>query len=372
MNVLKYALIGCGRISRRHLQAALACREVEVAALCDLRRERAEALAREAGLEGKVSVWTDCSAMVKEVSPDLAAVAAESGAHEAVGLACLEAGCHLLVEKPMALSLEGADRLIARARAKGRVLAVCHQNRFNPAVRALREAVEAGRFGRIYYGAAAVRWHRGWEYYRQAPWRGRWDQDGGALMNQGIHNVDLLCWMLGRPVEVMAYTDRLDHPYIQGEDFAGAVIRFEGGRYGILEGTTLVYPENLEETLCLFGSQGTAKLGGQAVNQIQCWRFAGDPPGEEGARRQEASQAIDTVYGKGHEPLYRDVVRAILEGSRPLVTGEEGRRALELVLAVYRSAADGRPVALPLERGASSDYRGRFLSAPPGEGSDTR
>ena len=371
MNVLKYALIGCGRISRRHLQAAAARPELEIAALCDLRRERAEELARETGLLGKVSIWTDFRTMLREVAPQLTAVTADSGAHEELGLACLEGGSHLLVEKPMALSLEGADRMIALAREKGLCLAVCHQNRFNPAVRALRGAVEAGRFGRIYYGTAAVRWRRDREYYRQASWRGRWDRDGGALMNQCIHDIDLLCWMLGRPTQVMACTDRLDHPYIEAEDFGGAVIRFEEGRYGILEGTTLVYPENLEETLCLFGSRGTAMLGGRAVNQIQCWKFADSLPGEEELRRQQASQAIDTVYGKGHEPLYEDVVRAVLEGRRPLVTGEEGRRALELVLAVYRSAAEGRPVALPLERGASSDYRGRFWP-PPGEGTDTR
>ena len=358
--MVQYALIGCGRIARRHLEAALAQQELAVAALCDLQQERAQALARQMGLEGTAAIYTDYRAMLRQVSPQLAAVATDSGSHEAIGLDCLDQGCHLLVEKPMALSLAGADRLIRRAQQTGRVLAVCHQNRFNPAVQALHQQVEAGRFGRIYYGAATVRWRRDRAYYQSASWRGRWDQDGGALMNQCIHNVDLLCWMLGEPTEVFAYTDRLDHPYIQGEDFAGAVVRFGEGRYGLLEGTTLLYPGNLEETLCLFGREGTVKLGGQAVNRVECWRFAGDSPGEEARRRAALSESIENVYGNGHRPLYEDWVRAVATGSRPLIAGEEGRRALELVLAVYRSAADGRPIALPLGEGAFSDYQGRF------------
>jgi predicted dehydrogenase len=201
--------------------------------------------------------------------------ATESGYHATIAMTCLNAGCHLIVEKPIALSLKDADEMIALAEEKGLVLCACHQNRFNKSVQKIKEAVDCDRFGGLLHGAAHIRWTRTKDYYDQANWRGTWELDGGALMNQCIHNIDLLRWMMGGELtQVMAYTDRLNHDYIEAEDLGLALLKFKNGAYGLVEGTTNVYPTNLEETLYLFGRQGTVKAGGRSVNLIEEWNFA--------------------------------------------------------------------------------------------------
>lgn len=360
--MLKYALIGCGRIAHKHLQAALALEKegrLRIAALCDLSPQAMEEKRGRYPLS-HAACYTDYREMVEEVQPDLVAVATESGSHGEIALHCMEKKCCVMVEKPMALSLSQAKEMAQQAKRQGVLLTVCHQNRFNPAVQKLRQAVEQGLFGRIFYGSAAVRWHRDKKYYTQAPWRGTWERDGGALMNQCIHNIDLLQWMLGgEPVGAMAMTDQLAHPYIQGEDMGLGILKFQGG-YGLLEGTTNIYPQNLEETLCIFGEKGTVKLGGAAVNEIQHWQFA---QGESWEQARQHSQFPADIYGSGHQALYRDMVRAMGQGSTPYITGEEGIKALEIVLALYQSAAEGRMVHLPLLQGATADYTGRFEPA---------
>ncbi|NBK25820.1 MAG: Gfo/Idh/MocA family oxidoreductase, partial [Spirochaetia bacterium] len=197
-------------------------------------------------------------------------------------------------------------------------------------------------------------------YYDRASWRGTWEQDGGALMNQCIHNIDLLRWMMGNEVvEVFAYTDKLNHPYIEAEDLGIALIRFANGSYGIIEGTTDIYPKNLEETLYLFGEKGTVKAGGQSVNIIEEWRFA-DMLDDADEVKATYHENPPNVYGFGHTPLFADVIESIRNDRQPMVTAEDGKRALELVLAIYKSAAEGRPVKLPLEACATTDFTGRF------------
>ena len=210
------------------------------------------------------------------------------------------------------------------------------------------------------YGTAHIRWNRGKSYYEQAPWRGTWEQDGGALMNQCIHNIDLLRWMLGDEIEeVCAYTDNLNHPYIQAEDLGLAILRFKNGAYGIIEGTTDIYPSNLEETLYIFGKTGTAKAGGKSVNILEEWKFENELEDEEKIK-SENSEVPENIYGFGHNPLYRDVISAIETNKKPLVDGEAGRRALELVLAIYKSAAERKPIKLPLDKCSTMDFFGRF------------
>ncbi len=355
---VRYALIGCGRISPNHIAAAIE-NGLCIAALCDIDTGHADALIRRFSLD-KVAVYTDYRQMLKQTSPALCAIATESGSHARVALDCIAAGCHVIVEKPMALSLSDADEMIARANKAGVVLSVCHQNRFNKSITKIRTAVEGGRFSRMLYGTAHIRWNRGEEYYRQAPWRGRWAQDGGALMNQCIHNIDLLRWMLGDDVtEVFAYTENLVHPYIEAEDVGLALVRFANGALGVIEGTTAVFPANLEETLYLFGESGTVKAGGKSVNRIEVWQF-GDGRDDEEEIRALFREDPPNVYGFGHTPLYADVLRAIQTRTAPAIDGAAGRRALELVLAVYLSAARGAPVKLPLENCASEDFIGRF------------
>ena len=224
----------------------------------------------------------------------------------------------------------------------------------------MRSAVEEGRFGRMMHGTAHIRWNRDKGYYDQAPWRGTWAQDGGALMNQCIHNIDLLRWMMGDGVsEVMAYTDQLKHPYLEAEDLGLALVKFSNGAYGIIEGTTNIFPKNLEETLYLFGETGTVKAGGHSVNILEEWRFADgqDDPEEVKATYHENPP---NIYGFGHTPLYADMIEAIRQDRAPYVDGKSGKRALELVLAIYKSAAEGRPVKLPMERCSTMDFAGRF------------
>lgn len=357
---LRYALIGCGRIAPNHIAAALNNADnLEPIAVCDPVPERMEAVLAAVSDRDRIARFTDHRELLSQTKPDLCAVATESGLHAAVAMDCLRAGSHVIVEKPIALSLCDADAMIALAEEKGLVLCACHQNRFNKSIRRIRAAVEAGDFGTLLHGAAHIRWSRPRAYYEQAPWRGTWEQDGGALMNQCIHNIDLLRWMMGDDLmQVMAYTDRLTHDYIEAEDLGLAVLKFRGGSYGVVEGTTNVYPQNLEETLYLFGTKGTVKAGGRSVNRIEEWRFDGG----EDAERVKALFAEDppNVYGFGHTPLYADVIAAIREHRPPYVDGRAGRRALETVLAIYRSAAENAPVDLPLTNAATTDFKGRF------------
>ncbi len=355
---MKYALIGCGRISPNHIAAAQA-NHLEFVGLCDIDGPMVKDKVLKFGL-GAVHPYADYHEMLEKEKPDLVAIATESGKHAAIACDCIEAGCNLIIEKPIALSLADADSIIQKAKGKGVKVCASHQNRFNKSICKIREAVEKGRFGRMFYGTAHIRWCRNYEYYARAHWRGTWEQDGGALMNQCIHNIDLLRWMMGDEIdEVMGMTDRLNHDYIEAEDFGAALVKFRNGAYGIIEGTTDLYPENLEETLYLFGEKGTVKAGGQSVNKIEEWRFS-DALDDPGAVIAEFAEDPPNVYGFGHTPLYADVIDAIKSGREPYVDAWAGRRALELVLAIYKSAVEGRPVKLPLEGCSTMDFAGRF------------
>lgn len=355
---MKYALIGCGRISPNHIEAAKN-NNLNFVAMCDILSKTMEEKSDKFGL-GDVRKYTDYRELIEKEKPELVAIATESGKHAQIALDCISAGCHVIIEKPIALSIADANAIIAAGKEKGVVVCANHQNRFNKSVQYMRKALEEGRFGRLSHGAAHVRWNRGKDYYKQAPWRGTWAQDGGCLMNQCIHNIDLLRWMMGDDiVEVMAYTDQIEHPYLEAEDLGMALVKFKNGSYGLIEGTTNVFPKNLEETLYIFGEKGTAKAAGTSDNIIEEWVFADglDNPEEV---KSEFSENPPNIYGFGHTPLYADVIEAIQTGRKPLVDGEAGKRALELVLAIYKSAAEHRPVTLPIDQCSTLDFVGRF------------
>lgn len=357
--MLNYAIIGCGRISPNHIMAAVE-NNLNIVALCDLVPASMEVKIQKCGLSGDIRKYTDYKEMLEREDIDLIAIATESGKHAAIALDCIEKGTNVIIEKPIALSLEDADAIIAAAERKGVLVSACHQNRFNKSVQKIREAVEKGRFGRLFHGTAHIRWNRGPSYYEQAPWRGTWEQDGGALMNQCIHNIDLLRWMMGDEIdEVFAYTDRLNHEYIEAEDLGIALIKFKNGAYGIIEGTTNVYPANLEETLYIFGEKGTVKAGGKSVNIIEEWLFA-DQADDPEAVKAEYHENPPNIYGFGHKPLYADVIDAIKNQRKPYADAQAGRRALELVLGVYKSATQGHVVRFPLEKGSTKEFIGRF------------
>lgn len=355
---MKYALIGCGRISPNHIEAAKN-NNLEFVAMCDINPEAMEDKSEKFGLE-KVRKYTDYTELLKAEKPELVAIATESGKHAAIALDCIAAGCNVIIEKPIALSIADADAIIKAGREKGVVVCANHQNRFNKSVQYIRKALEEGRFGRLSHGAAHVRWNRGKSYYDQAPWRGTWAQDGGCLMNQCIHNIDLLRWMMGDEIEeVMAYTDQIEHSYLEAEDLGMAIVKFKNGSYGLIEGTTNVYPKNLEETLYIFGENGTVKAAGTSDNILKEWRFADNLDDPEKVKEQ-FSENPPNIYGFGHTPLYADVIDAIESGRDPLVNAEAGKNALELVLAIYKSAAEHRPVSFPLVDCSTMDFVGRF------------
>lgn len=356
---MRYALIGCGRISPNHIAAAKA-NGLEFTALCDIDPENMEDKMIKFDLPDTIRKYTDYREMIRQEKIDLAAIATESGKHAQIALDCIEAGINLIIEKPIALSLADADKIVEAAEKKGVKVCACHQNRFNKSVQKIREAVEKKRFGRMFYGTAHIRWCRDYDYYARAKWRGTWEQDGGALMNQCIHNIDLLRWMMGDEIEeVVGMTDRLHHDYIEAEDLGIALIKFKNGSYGIVEGTTDIYPKNLEETLYLFGEKGTVKAGGQSVNIIEEWRFSDmlDDPEEVKAKFHENPP---NVYGYGHTPLYADVIDAICNDRQPYVDAKAGKRALELVLAIYKSAATGEMIRFPLKECSTIEFEGRF------------
>lgn len=355
---MKYALIGCGRISPNHIEAAKN-NHLDFVAMCDVLPEVIQEKLEKFGLES-VKKYTDYKELLEVEKPELVAIATESGKHAVIALDCIAAGCNVIIEKPIALSIADADSIIAAGKEKGVVVCVNHQNRFNKSIQYVRKALEEGRFGKLSHGAAHIRWNRGKGYYEQAPWRGTWAQDGGCLMNQCIHNIDLLRWMMGDDIdEVMAYTDQLEHPYLEAEDLGMALVKFANGSYGLIEGTTNVYPMNLEETLYIFGEKGTAKAAGISDNIIEEWRFADELDNQEEVK-VKFSENPPNIYGFGHTKLYADVIDAIKTGRAPLVDGEAGKRALELVLAIYKSAAEHRPVKLPLGEGSTMDFVGRF------------
>ncbi len=357
---MRYALIGCGRISPNHVMAAKN-NNLEIVALCDVIKENAEDKILKFDLDAsKVKVYEDYHELLKNEKPDLVAIATESGKHAAIALDCIEAGCHVIIEKPIALSIEDADAIIMAGKKKGVLVCANHQNRFNKSIQEIRKALDKNRFGKLLYGTAHIRWARNHEYYDRAAWRGTWAQDGGALMNQCIHDIDLLRWMMGDEIDtVYGMTDRLIHPYIQAEDLGLAIVKFKNGSYGTIEGTTNIYPKNLEETLFIFGEKGTVKAGGEAVNIIEEWKFS-DYFGDEEQVKKECSENPPNVYGFGHTKLYKNVINAIQGKEQLLVDGEAGKRALELVLAIYKSAAEGQPVKLPLNKCSTMDFEGRF------------
>lgn len=357
---MKYALIGCGRISPNHIVAAQK-NGLDIVAICDLEEHNMKDKILKFKLPASVHCYTDYKEMLANEKPELVAIATESGKHAQIAIDCMTLGhANLIIEKPIALSLSDSDKIIATAAKEKLKVCACHQNRFNKSIQKIREAVEMERFGRMFHGTAHIRWARDYEYYSRAKWRGTWEQDGGALMNQCIHNIDLLRWMMGDEIDcVMGMTDRLKHDYIEAEDLGIALIKFKNGAYGIIEGTTNVYPANLEETLYLFGEKGTVKAGGSSVNIIEEWRFS-DALDDSAEVKAQFHENPPNVYGYGHTPLYADVVEAIQNDRKPYVDAEAGKRALELVLAIYQSAYTGSTVKFPLQECATIDFKGRF------------
>ncbi|MCR5176503.1 MAG: Gfo/Idh/MocA family oxidoreductase [Anaerovibrio sp.] len=358
---MRYALIGCGRVAVNHVIAARNNR-LDFVAMCDKVPEAMDNLMIKRGFDEETTVkkYTDYKEMIDKEKPELVSIATEICSHAEIALYCIDRGINVIIEKPMTMSVSDAQKIIDLAEERGVKVAACHQNRFNIAVQKLRQAVDEHRFGKISHGSVNVRWSRGKNYYNQASWRGTWAQEGGALLNQCIHGIDLLCWMMDEDiVEVYGQTRQQLHDYLEIEDVGMAVVSFGNGAIGTIEGTTNVYPENLEESLYIFGEKGTVKLGGKSANTIDIWHFADVREADEDIHGLQ--EPASNVYGNGHTRLFADMIDAIQNDRKPYVDAVAGKKAVEVVLAIYKSAAEGKPVRLPLGDCAATDFADSFV-----------
>lgn len=340
--MIKFALVGCGRIAKRHseLLGNQQIANAGLAAVCDVVETKARAIGEQFG----VPWFTDMHEMAREVEIDAFVVLTESGNHARNVIDLAPYGRHIVVEKPMALSLADADRMIAACDEAGVKLFVVKQNRFNVPVVKLREALEAGRFGKLVMGTVRVRWCRPQSYYDQDPWRGTWALDGGVLTNQASHHVDLLEWMMGDVESVYAKTTTA-LAEIEAEDTAVVILKFASGALGVIEATTAVRPRDLEGSISVLGEKGSVEIGGFAVNQMKVWNFI-EPVEDDENVMGKYSVNPPNVYGFGHQAYYEHVVGCILHGREHLVDGLVGRRSLELINAIYESVERGSEVQL--------------------------
>ena len=337
----RIALAGCGRISKNHFEAIDQIDGLDLVAVSDADPERAAL----AGTQWGVPHFTSYEKMLEESKADVVTIATPSGLHAEQGVAAAKAGRHVVMEKPMAISLTGADALVQACDKAGVQLFVVKQNRLNPPVQLLKRAVDRGRFGRIYLASCTVHWARPQEYYDQAPWRGTWEFDGGAFMNQASHYVDLIQWLVGPVESVMAKTATLARR-IETEDSGVAILKFRSGALGSIEVTMLAYPRNLEGSVTVLGEKGSVKIGGTAVNKVELWQFA--EYDDDDKLIELADTTPPNVYGLGHQGYYRNVLAVLRGEAKPDTDGRAGRKSLELILGIYESAKTGREVPLPL------------------------
>lgn len=356
---MKYALIGCGRISVNHMISAVN-NNLEIVGFCDLKNENIDIAIKKSGCDlAYVKRYLDYKKMIDNEKPDLVAIATESGKHAEIALFCIKKHINVIVEKPMAMSIDDANKMIEEAKKNSVKICVCHQNRFNTAVVALKKALDEGRLGKISHASMCVRWNRGKDYYDQANWRGTWAQDGGSLMNQCIHGVDLLLYLLNdKVVSVYGQTRQQFHNYLEAEDIGMGLLTFSNGAIATIEGTVNVYPKNLEETFHIFGENGTVKIGGTSANNIEVWDFKDYK--KEDDTLKNLVEVTSNVYGNGHSRLYKNMIEAIENNTEPLVSGMEGRRALEIILSIYKSELSKTIVKLPLINFGTLDMKEHF------------
>ena len=343
---LSFAIVGCGRILKKHLEAIRDIDKAELVAVCDIDREKAE----EASKENKVPFYTNYNEMLeKHPETDVVTILTPSGMHSEHVIEIAEKyKKHIVCEKPMALRLEDADEMIRTCDLNGVRLFVVKQNRFNLPVQILRKAVKENKFGKLVMGTVRVRWCRKQDYYDADEWRGTWELDGGVIANQASHHIDLLEWMLGEPVSVMA----MNGTYlsnIEVDDTCAAIIKFRNGSIGIVEATTATRPKDLEGSLSILGEKGNCVIGGFSVNKMEQWNFEDETQEEKQKVLKDFSENPPNVYGFGHRRYLESVIESIESGKRALVDGLEGRKSLELINAIYESVETGKEVKLRFE-----------------------
>ena len=341
---IKFALAGCGRISAKHFEAISKHAEhAELVALCDSDEQRLiGAQKKNQGVPG----YKSYREMIEQSDADVIVLTTPSGLHPLQTIQAAEAGRHVMTEKPMATRWQDGVQMVEACDAAGVHLFVVKQNRRNTTLQLLKSAVEKKRFGRIHMVVVNVFWTRPQEYYDMDAWRGTWEFDGGALMNQASHYVDLLDWLIGPVESLQAYTGTLARD-IEVEDTATLGVRWRNGAMGSMNVTMLTYPKNLEGSITIIGEKGTVRVGGVAVNEIQHWEF--EDADENDHLIKDANYQTSSVYGYGHPLYYDNVIKALQGKAAPETDGREGLRSLEILIAAYLSSRDGRRVSLPLE-----------------------
>jgi len=340
---VRFAVVGCGRIAANHFSAIEKHGDrIELAGACDIDPAVLAKVTSKNGVRGYGSLHE----LLSKCDADIIVLSTPSGLHPEQTIQIAESGRHVMTEKPMATRWEDGKRMVQACDNAGVRLFVVKQNRHNATLQLLKKAVERGRFGRIYMVTVNVFWTRPQSYYESAKWRGTWEFDGGAFMNQASHYVDLLDWLIGPVESVYAYTATLARS-IEVEDTGVAAIRWRTGALGSINVTMLTQPKNLEGSITIIGEKGTVRVGGVAVNEIQHWQFA--EPAEEDRLVKDTSYQTTSVYGFGHPAYYDNVIKVLRGEAEPDTDGREGLRSLELLIAIYRSARDGHRVSLPLE-----------------------
>ncbi|MDF9407872.1 MAG: putative 4,5-dihydroxyphthalate dehydrogenase [Pelotomaculum sp. PtaB.Bin013] len=333
---IKFGIAGCGRIARVHANEIVALPQAELVAVNDIDPFVLKNFASYYNVKG----YRDYKKMLEERDLDVVVICTPSGLHAKMGILAARSGKHVLVEKPLALSLSDADMLVNTCEKAGVILSVVMQKRFNRFFQILKSAIDDGRFGKLSHATATVRWNRDEAYFLNNPWRGKRAEDGGVMMNQAIHIVDILSWLMGSVESVFAYTATRCRP-IETEDVGVAVLKFGSGALGTIEAATTVYPRNLEQTIAVFGERGTVVIGGEKADTVMTWRFSETREEDQMVCLKEEAKCY---MEPGHQAVLQDMVKAILTGGRPVVDGREGRKALEIVLGIYRSAETGMPV----------------------------
>lgn len=340
MESLRFVIVGCGRISSRHAESLNRIGGARLVAGVDVKPERVQSFAAKYGVRtfGSIQELIDWSQF------DVACICTPSGMHADHAIQLMRAGKHVVVEKPMALRLEDADRMISASEETKSKLFIVKQNRFNLPVIALREALERQRFGKLVLGTVRVRWSRDQSYYDQDSWRGKWALDGGVFANQASHHIDLLEWCMGEVDTVVAKT-ATQLVNIECEDTGLALLKFKSGALGVIEATTAVRPKDLEGSISILGEKGTVEIGGFAVNQIRHFNFVEPSPADSDIVKSHSNNPPN-VYGFGHLSYLQNVVDVFIKGASPLVDGLEGKKSLQLISAIYASAETGREIKL--------------------------
>lgn len=351
MKRFNIGIIGCGSIVPKHLLAIKENAEkMQLKALCDTNSRKLQNtldfyIKNCNNDRENIETFKDYKDMLRCDDIHIVTIATSSGIRPDIAKDALKAGKHIILEKPLALSIKDADEIINLAEKKELKVAVCHQLRFMPHITKLKQTVDKGAFGKLLHATVHMRWNRNDDYYKSAPWRGTWEHDGGALMNQAIHAIDLLLWMMGPVERVYAEVETLYRP-IEAEDTAVAVVKFKNGALGIIEASVCIYPQNLDETLNIFGENGTVCIGGKALNEIKTWDV-----------KDQASFEVSGTVSNFHTLLYKDMISAIRDNRAPRVDAREAKKAVELILAIYKSAKNTMPTTLPIKDFSTTDMK---------------